>query len=185
LKFHAHRPEKLDSQVLPNMFDVPWHLTASAVVIVDRHILLIHHKRIGAWLPPGGHLQPAELPHLAAIRETLEETGVSVKVVCEPLPASSDPQAFFLPQPLCMHGVFAQEKGESVYHVDCAYLCLPEGLAESTLPELTVNDEVDGARWHRLSAIHEISLAKNVEGIVALALAKLQSSTAANVSQSD
>ena len=30
------------------------------------------------WLPPGGHLEPDELPDAAALREVLEETGLEV-----------------------------------------------------------------------------------------------------------
>src|ERR1700728_4814961 len=54
------------------------HFTASAVVMEQSHILLVHHRRIGAWLPPGGHIEENELPHQAAIRETKEETGIDI-----------------------------------------------------------------------------------------------------------
>lgn len=51
------------------------HVTASAVVIGPRGVLLHHHKRLGMWLQPGGHVDPGETPEQAALRETLEETG--------------------------------------------------------------------------------------------------------------
>lgn len=176
LKFHVTREEKLEEHKLPIMLDHPWHLTASAVVVAAGHILMVHHKRIGAWLPPGGHPHGGELPHQTAVRETLEETGVAVKVVSEPLPESSDSQAFFLPQPLCTHLVYANEKGSSLYHLDVAYLCQPVQpvLAGQQLPAPSKVEEVHCARWFDLSAIGtDIVLAKNVEGIIALALAKL------------
>jgi 8-oxo-dGTP pyrophosphatase MutT (NUDIX family) len=42
----------------------------------DNRVLLIKHKRLGKWLPPGGELEPDETPLEAAIRELREETGL-------------------------------------------------------------------------------------------------------------
>lgn len=39
------------------------------------HILLLFHKKLQAWLPPGGHTDD-DLPQNAAIREVYEETGI-------------------------------------------------------------------------------------------------------------
>jgi 8-oxo-dGTP diphosphatase len=33
----------------------------------------------GLWSLPGGHIEPGERAHAAALRETLEETGVSAE----------------------------------------------------------------------------------------------------------
>lgn len=65
---------------LPRPFDRdadPAHVTASAIVLdAGGRVLLHRHRRLGRWLQPGGHLEPAEDPHAAALRETAEETGV-------------------------------------------------------------------------------------------------------------
>lgn len=60
---------------------LPTHVTSSAVVLDRGHrqVLLHLHRRIGRWLQPGGHIEPGERPEDAAIRETLEETGVAVR----------------------------------------------------------------------------------------------------------
>ena len=41
----------------------------------DGKILLVHHKRLGTWLPVGGEMEPGETPLEAAARELEEETG--------------------------------------------------------------------------------------------------------------
>lgn len=52
------------------------HFTASGMVVSDRGFLLHKHKLSGDWLQPGGHIDSGEWPWEAAVRETLEETGV-------------------------------------------------------------------------------------------------------------
>jgi 8-oxo-dGTP pyrophosphatase MutT (NUDIX family) len=57
----------------------PTHLTASAVVIGARGTVLHVHRRTGAWLQPGGHIETNEWPADAALRETIEETGLAAR----------------------------------------------------------------------------------------------------------
>jgi 8-oxo-dGTP pyrophosphatase MutT (NUDIX family) len=162
---------------------IPQHFTASAVVIHNDHVLLVHHRRIGAWLPPGGHIDAFEMPHEAAVREVFEETGVNVEVVSDVLPATGDSDAFFLQHPLCLHGVRAQEGGQDVYHVDIVYLCRPvttenrpamsDPGSQSALPDIVPCREVKEARWVRLSNLGALPLARNVVEALALARRKL------------
>lgn len=79
------------------------HFTATVYVVSDGAVALHEHKRLGKWLPPGGHLDRAELPHEAAVREVREEIGQEVELLAtaegpasetvEPLP---EPQQFQL-----------------------------------------------------------------------------------------
>ena len=148
---------------------LPAHFTASGVVIHEGHILLVNHKRIGAWVPPGGHVEPTELPEETVVREIMEETGIAVEIISDHMPETSSPDAFFLRRPLFMQAVVAVERGETFYHVDLSYLCRPVvSGSESGLPELSHNAETKEARWIKLSEISSVPLAKNVIEILEL-----------------
>ncbi len=57
----------------------PVHVTGSAIVLGRRGTVLHLHKRLGMWMQPGGHVDRGEAPSDAALRETLEETGLLVR----------------------------------------------------------------------------------------------------------
>lgn len=41
--------------------------------------MLLHlHKKLGKWLPVGGHIEQGELPDMAALREIKEESALEV-----------------------------------------------------------------------------------------------------------
>lgn len=54
----------------------PIHVTGSAVVVGERGLILHLHKRLRMWLQPGGHIDAGETPWEAALRESIEETGL-------------------------------------------------------------------------------------------------------------
>jgi 8-oxo-dGTP pyrophosphatase MutT (NUDIX family) len=55
------------------------HVTASAIVVGARGIVLHRHRRLLRWMQPGGHLEPGELPEDGALRECEEETGLVLR----------------------------------------------------------------------------------------------------------
>ena len=55
------------------------HLTASAFVVSSRGVILHLHRRLRIWVQPGGHIDAGEGPEDAAVRETLEETGLEAR----------------------------------------------------------------------------------------------------------
>ncbi len=98
---------------LPRPFDEdadPVHVTGSAIVLDGTgRTLLHHHKRLGLWLQPGGHLDVGEHPHEAALREAREETGL--------------PLAHAQAEPVLVH-VDVHEGGRGHLHLDTRYLLL-------------------------------------------------------------
>jgi 8-oxo-dGTP pyrophosphatase MutT (NUDIX family) len=156
--------------------EIEGHFTVSALVIALGHVLLVDHKKIGAWLPPGGHINPAEMPHEAATREVLEETGIEIAILSEPISATVDSESIFMPQPIAIHRVKACENNEYVYHFDLAYLGVPT-VSTKFLPDVRHSQEVNGARWFRLEEMgdfSEVILAKNVIELITLAKRKMK-----------
>ncbi|MFB6723166.1 NUDIX hydrolase [Kribbella sp. NPDC056345] len=61
--------------------DLPLRLTAfTCTVDPGGRLLMVRHERLGVvrWELPGGHVEPGESAAEAAVRETVEETGVLV-----------------------------------------------------------------------------------------------------------
>ncbi|MFN2238942.1 MAG: NUDIX hydrolase [Thermoanaerobaculia bacterium] len=57
----------------------PGHLTAGAFIVdpASRRLLLHHHRRLGRWLQMGGHFEPGESARETALRESIEESGLT------------------------------------------------------------------------------------------------------------
>ena len=55
--------------------------TATVYIVEDDKVLLIKHRKLGMWLPPGGHVDEGEIPPETAVREALEETGLEVELL--------------------------------------------------------------------------------------------------------
>ncbi|MEK7137076.1 MAG: NUDIX domain-containing protein [Patescibacteria group bacterium] len=60
------------------------HFTATAFIVDSKkRTLLLWHKRLSRWMPPGGHVDPDETPEETAKRECKEETGLNVEILGE------------------------------------------------------------------------------------------------------
>ena len=67
---------ELRGSVGARLLEVP----AASVVVRDQggRVLLVKHENDGAWVTPGGAVEPSEAPADAAVREIWEETGLEV-----------------------------------------------------------------------------------------------------------
>jgi len=127
-------------------------------------ILVIFHKKLQKWLPAGGHLEPNELPHEAALREVFEETGVVARIVSDDydigLKGELDCQ---VPRP---YGVLYQiipqtSKDVEHIHVDFVYAMVSE---ESELQGQF--DEVSKVAWLTKEEVLVADCFDSVKGFV-------------------
>jgi len=61
--------------------DPLWLPGATAVVLHDEQVLLVHRADNGRWAPVSGVVDPGEHPEQTVVREALEEAGVGCEVV--------------------------------------------------------------------------------------------------------
>ncbi len=106
---------------------------ATGVYVVDRsggepRVLLLKHKKIRSWLPPGGHLEENELPHEGALRELEEETGLKAVLAGGNEPEKMKPNAWMLPSP--HHMQLEEIEPRTHYHIDFVYFATPQGSTE-------------------------------------------------------
>ncbi len=55
-------------------------VTATVYIVYENKVLLHMHKKHQSLFPVGGHMNPDELPHEAAVREAYEESGLRVEL---------------------------------------------------------------------------------------------------------
>jgi len=98
------------------------HFTVAVFVVRDGKVLLHWHRKLGMWLPPGGHIERDELPDEAAVREVLEETGVEVELMGERREDVEGPVQLHRPA-----GVQLEDIGPGHQHIDLIYFARPKG----------------------------------------------------------
>jgi 8-oxo-dGTP pyrophosphatase MutT (NUDIX family) len=57
------------------------HFTVSGFVVHEGRVALHWHRKLGMWLPAGGHVEPNEDPVQAVLREVSEEFAVESEVM--------------------------------------------------------------------------------------------------------
>jgi len=98
------------------------HFTVAVFVVREGKVLLHRHRKLGMWLPPGGHIERDELPDDAAVREVFEETGIRVELVGEKREDVSDPVQLYRPAGLQLENI-----GSGHQHIDLIYFAKPDG----------------------------------------------------------
>src|ERR1700745_3312904 len=120
-----------------------------AIIIAEERVALVkrgHAPLQGKWSIPGGVLEVGETLRKAAIREALEETGLTV-------------------EPGDLLGVFERvlpdDQGRMNYHyVLIDFLCRP------VAGELVAGDDADEVRWFRRDELAPLPLARETEEVI-------------------
>jgi 8-oxo-dGTP pyrophosphatase MutT (NUDIX family) len=75
----------MDMKLIEETKDHKREFTATGYVVNPERtkLLVVFHNKLQRWLPAGGHMEPNELPHEAALREVFEETGVAAKIIVD------------------------------------------------------------------------------------------------------
>jgi 8-oxo-dGTP pyrophosphatase MutT (NUDIX family) len=145
---------------MPHLHDLI-DFTVALFIVQNGQVLVILHRKLGKWLPIGGHIELDEDPEQAALREAREESGLEIELLGE-RPPTTEPgtRALIAPRVLDTHEhigmiYFARPIGGSLAlaaeeHLDIRW-CSPEALDRLDPP-------MSGAvKWYCRKAIQEVS----------------------------
>ena len=139
--------------------DTTRHFTASGYVVHQGRVLLHWHPKVGALLPPGGHIEPNEDPVETVLREVREETGLAVEVLSPRLPLDVEyPSQVPPPATIMVEDIRDPEAGPH-QHIDMIYFCRAIG---------SVAALKDG--WHWVSEAQLVQRAPLAQGDGGVAL---------------
>lgn len=120
-------------------------------------ILVIHHHRLGTWLPIGGEMEDGETPLESAKRELLEETGLSGKFSILEGALDGVPAGFL--------GYEEHQAGSKGMHMNFVFVA---DVAEDS--EVLPNHEFSDYRWIGRAATETLDSPLNVRQFGYLAL---------------
>lgn len=123
------------------------HITGSCWILNrdKTEVLLTHHRKLGIWIPTGGHSEGERDPLEIALREGEEETGLTLT------PYSKEP--FYLD----IH-LIPEYKGTPEHkHYDYTYIFFPVNGED-----FTISDESHNLKWIPLESIDEYTKEINV-----------------------
>lgn len=125
--------------------------TATTFIVQDDCTLLLLHRKLGKWFPPGGHIDAHELPHEAAVREVYEETGFEVRLLSSAMQLGT---VCVLPQPVC---ILLETITQDHQHIDLIYFAKVVGgiLAPSARESCL-------ARWFSWEQLGEPQIAEDI-----------------------
>lgn len=129
----------------------PGHFTASAFVLSPERdqLVLIHHKKLGIWVQPGGHVEASDSDlSSAARREVLEEVGLGG---LEPF-AGRDSALFDVD----IHLIPARKDEPAHEHFDVRFAFL------SSTRDLVHSEEVADLRWWPLREVQGVATDESV-----------------------
>ena len=127
---------------------------ASAAVVDGDRVLLTRRSDNGEWCLPGGGADPGERPSETAVREVLEETGLTVRVTGL-LGVYSNPDV-----------VVVYPDGNRVQIIASCFW------AEPVEGEAGLSDEVTGVGWFTAEEADELTVIETHRGILDVAFGR-------------
>jgi len=153
-------------QLMPHLHE-KIDFTVALFIVQDRKVLVVLHRKLGKWLPLGGHIELDEDPEQAALREAHEESGFEIELLGD-RPPTTEPgtRALIAPRFLDIHRIHATHE-----HIGMIYFARPIGGSLSLAAEEHLDirwcspqelDELEpplsgAVKWYCLKAIEEVS----------------------------
>ncbi len=137
--------------------EITRHFTATTIIINKDKALLHLHKKLGIWIPVGGHIDRDELPQETAIREAKEESGLMITLYNpdKQIPMGTVKQLF---RP--MH-ILLEDINPFHQHIDFIYYAYSE--IDILQPEASETTEL---KWFTATEINKLEDApKNVRAL--------------------
>ena len=141
------------------MTSVTRDFTATTFVVHNERTLLLWHKKLNLWLPPGGHIEPNEIPDEAAIREVKEETGLDVQLMGSQKKMEN---VVFLHRPIA---ILLENISPVHQHVDLIYFAFVKG---GTL-QLNRQEAVE-LKWFSKHDLQSSDIAEDIRHLGSLAI---------------
>ena len=139
--------------------------TVAVFVIWQGCVLLHPHRKLGLWLPPGGHIDANELPDEAAVREVLEESDVRIKLELRPAISHGASSPVLLAQP---RGLQLEDIEPGHQHIDLVYFAAPE-----TGYDGLISSEGSPFGWYAADDLESLGVSGEVLAWCRLALSEL------------
>src|SRR5262249_25310147 len=134
------------------------HFTIAVFVVHEGRVLMHYHRKLGKWLPPGGHIEDDELPDDAALREVLEETGIRAALVGQRGLPIERPRQLVVPA-----GIQVEDIHPGHQHIDLVYFARPEQdnvSAAAVDPRLAESDRVG---WYSVDDLKSVGASEEIQ----------------------
>lgn len=140
------------------------HNAATVILISDENpprTLLINHRKLKSWLPPGGH-QDDDTPNEAAIREVNEETGIDISGL---IPSSErmDDMAERIPTPahILFENIPAYQDIPAHKHLDLIYR-----VRVPYQEPVQAEREHAGIKWFTEEEVRKLQMTGNAKSLI-------------------
>ena len=136
-------------------------------IVHDQKVLLILHKKLNLWLPPGGHIELDEDPEQAVLREVKEECGIEVDIDGKKFDKLSErTKPLFSPAFMDIHNI-----SDTHRHIGMHYICTPK----NGQVDIEMNkEELSDMRWFSIEDLENtVDLMPEVKRYALKALAQI------------